>query len=245
MYERIKEIVDPRPVTRTFMSKGRPAFRATSFASHLIASNNSDAFQMPADDRRITALRNGVPLPAQEAQALDDWMNVPGNIAALARMLAARNLEGFNAYAPLHTETKAVMQELALSEMDEWFIEVRKRLGPDALFTSEHLLAAAKRDIGPETGVIGFQISIKRRLRAEAMQVPSLFANLRTSRSTVEREHKILCWRGYQGPVVGNSVAARELVNLSRAILLEDKEGVDAAGVAALMARLGIHSVDQ
>jgi len=42
--------------------------------------------------------------------------------------------------------------------------------------------------------------------------------------------------------VVGNSVAARELVNLSRAILLEDKEAGDTA---ALMARLGIHSVDQ
>jgi hypothetical protein len=242
VYERIKEVVDPRPVLRTFTSKGRPAFQGVAYASYLIASNNGDALQIPAGDRRISALRNGPSMTESMAQALDAWMNAPGNIAALARMLAGRDLSKFDAYSPLHTATKATMQELALSEMDEWFIEVRKRLGPDALFTSEHLLAAAKRDIGPETGVIGFQITIKRRLRAEAMQAPSHFANLRTARSTVEREHKILCWRGYQGPVVGNSVAARELVNLSRAILLEDKEAGDTA---ALMARLGIHSVDQ
>ena len=77
---------------RTFTSKGRPAFQGAAYASYLIGSNNCDALQIPAEDRRIPRCATAA-LPAREqAQALDAWMNVPGNIAALARMLSARDL---------------------------------------------------------------------------------------------------------------------------------------------------------
>jgi hypothetical protein len=242
VYERIKEVVDPRPVLRTFTSKGKPAFQGVAYASYLIASNNGDAVQIPAGDRRITALRNGPSMTESMAQALDAWMNVPGNIAALARMLAARNLSEFDAYSPLPTATKAVMQELALSEMDEWLIDVRKRLGPEALFTIDLLLNAAIRDLGREGDTIDFQVRLKRRLRNEAKQVPSLVLNLRTARGHDNREHRIMCWRGYSGPEIQNTPVARELVERSRAILLEGKDGGDPA---ALLARLHIHKVEQ
>jgi hypothetical protein len=241
VYERIKEVVDPRPVTRTFTSKGRPAFEGTAHASYLIGSNNSDALQIPAEDRRITALRNGVPLPAQEAQALDAWMNVPGNIAALFRLLSARNLSEFDAYAPLHTETKTTMQELALSELDEWVINVRKRLGPNALFTGEFLMVAACGDLGMDIGEL--RIRLRRRLRAETKQVPALVLNPRMARrSAGGPQDKILCWRDYGGPIVGNIATARALVEHSRATLLD--ETPPSPDTSALLARLGMTTAD-
>jgi len=241
VYERIKEVVDPRPVTRTFTSKGRPAFEGTAHASYLIGSNNSDALQIPAEDRRITALRNGVPLPAQEAQALDAWMNVPGNIAALFRALSSRNLSEFDAYAPLHTETKAVMQELALSELDEWVINVRKRLGPNALFTGEFLMVAACGDLGMDISEL--RIRLRRRLRSETKQVPALVLSPRMPRrSAGGPQDKILCWRDYEGPIVGNIATARALVEHSRATLLD--ETPPSPDTSALLARLGMTSAD-
>ena len=66
-------------------------------------------------------------------------MEQPGNIAALAGFLERRDLSGFDAYTPLRTATKAVMQELARSELDDGFAAARKLLGRGALFTGESL----------------------------------------------------------------------------------------------------------
>jgi len=83
VYERLKEIVDPRPVVRTFTMKNRQAFEAVSSASYLVFSNNFDPLQIPDNDRRITALANGTQMTAEMAQALDVWMDQPANIAEL------------------------------------------------------------------------------------------------------------------------------------------------------------------
>ena len=89
VYERLKELVDPRAIERTFLKKGQQAFQAPAFASYLIASNNRDALQIPPGDRRVAALANGGQLPGAQAKVLQAWMEQPGNIAALAGFLEA------------------------------------------------------------------------------------------------------------------------------------------------------------
>src|SRR6185369_10021807 len=161
VYERLKEIVDPRPVERMFTSKGLPSFVARAVASYLIFSNNFDAVQLPPDDRRATVLRNGVQLPPAAAAELEAWMGVPGNIAELARHLMARDLRAFNAYAPMMTEAKARMQELARSDLDVAFERVQRALGPTALFTGEMVRQAVLGELDHVTETIEAQIRQK------------------------------------------------------------------------------------
>ena len=142
VYERLKEVVDPRPVLRTFIRKGLPAFEAPAFASYLIFSNNFDALQIPADDRRVTALANGDRLPAEQAQALQEWMDTSGNIATLARWLEARDLTAFDIFTPLHTRTKAVMQDMSRSDLDIALADIRQTTGYNALFTRHQIQVA-------------------------------------------------------------------------------------------------------
>lgn len=143
VYERLKELVDPRAVERTFTSKGKPAFTAPAFASYMIFSNNRDALQLPADDRRVTALANGKKMPPEMAAELTDWINQPGNIAELARWLEAVDLAGFNAYEPLRTRTKDVMQELARSDKELAVDEVMQVIGPRGFCTMKAAIEAA------------------------------------------------------------------------------------------------------
>jgi hypothetical protein len=237
VYERIKEVVDPRVMTRTFIAKGRQAFQATSFASYLIASNNNDAFQMPADDRRLAVLRNGLRLPAEQAVALRAWMEQPGNIAALARWLGARHLGSFDPYLPLHTAAKTVMQDIARSDLDEWFEGLRGKLDCRSMFTGDQMRQAIELEAGREE-VAQWRHAIQRLIRARCMQVPSTVANLRTPRDATGRRHKILCWRDYSGPPVGNTPAAVAAVERSGRVLFEDSDEP-----AAPAARAGLHTV--
>jgi hypothetical protein len=200
VYERLKEIVDPRPVERTFMRKGQPAFRALAFASYMVFSNNRDALQIPEDDRRVAALKNGARLPPEHAERLQAWMEQPGNIAALARFLEARDLSAFNVYAPLKTATKDIMQELARSELDEAYNTVRRRIGPSRLFTGEQVRAAVLHELGdPMVPSEVVKNQLMKKLRNDATQV----ADYRLTH-TLGR-HKILAWRDS----VGASVAAK------------------------------------
>jgi hypothetical protein len=189
VYERIKEIVDPRPVQRTFMRKGLPAFQAIAFASYLIFSNNRDALQIPADDRRVTALQNGARLAPEQAMLLQAWMDMPGNIAALSRHLEGRDLSQFDAYLPLRTATKATMQELARSELDDAYDAVRRRIGPSRLFTGEQGRIAVLADLGDAMGSETIRQQVTRKIRADATKIGS---QLPPSAG----RHWILAWRG-------------------------------------------------
>jgi hypothetical protein len=204
VYERIKEIVDPRPTRRTFMRKGQPAFEATCFASYLIFSNNRDALQIPAGDRRVTALRNGDKLAPHKAAALQAWMDMPGNIAALARALEARDIDGFNAYEPLPTTTKDVMQELARSELDDAYDAVRRRIGPTRLFTGEQVRTAVLVELGDSIGSDTIRHQVTRKLRADATYVG---AQLQPSSG----RHKILAWRGSVAVSVAGDLTTAQL----------------------------------
>jgi hypothetical protein len=232
LYERLKELVDPTPQPRTFHVKGKQAFEGLSFTSYMIMSNNNDALKLPADDRRFTALRNGVRLEQPAAKLINHWMGEPGNIAELARALAARDLSGFNAYEPLHTATKTTMQELARTEFDDWFLDIRRRLGPHALFTGELIEQAIRLEAGSDHSH-ALRDRVTARVRTEAMGVPTLDRPRMPLNPLTGRRDWIMCWRGYDGPRIDTLELARALVERSRALLLGGDEGTDPAAGGA------------
>jgi hypothetical protein len=187
IYERIKEIVDPRAVERTFTSKYGKPFRALAFASYLIFSNNADAMQLVDGDRRVTALANGVQMSEEMAERLTAWLRDPANVAAVARDLEAESLAGFNIYKPLPTQTKRTMQDLARTELDEAYATVRKVVGSKP-FTREQIHAAVAAELGEDNGDIGRWV--RRRVRSDAMRLNDV--RLPPSQG----RYWVLCWRG-------------------------------------------------
>jgi hypothetical protein len=190
VYERLREIVDPRAIERTFIKKGSQAFSGLSFASYLVFSNNRDALQIPDGDRRITALANGAQMAPAMAAGLQAWMDQPGNIAELARWLEARDLSAFDAYAPLVTQTKTTMQELSRSALDDAFSMVRRRIGPQRLFTGEQIRTAVAIEVGDAMPAETIRQWVTRQVRAEAARVDEL------KTPAPEGRHRILAWRG-------------------------------------------------
>lgn len=134
-YEVLKNIVDPAPKQRFFKGKYRPAFDGMQYISFWVATNHADALAIPAKDRRFTVLTNGRGITAEEAKAIAAWMEEPGNIAALAGFLAARDLTGFNMFEPLDTEAKAEMAELAISRVEEVLIDLMEDKERGLVFT--------------------------------------------------------------------------------------------------------------
>jgi hypothetical protein len=219
VYERLKELVDPRAIERTFTAKGRPAFSAQAFASYLIFSNNRDALQIPPDDRRVTALRNGIRLPPAQAAALQQWMDDPGNIAELARWLEVRDLTGFDVYTPLHTQTKATMQELARSDIDEALDAVRKTIGPRGLFTGKILRNALLTELNDWSDPV--VRNVKRLARSVATKITI------GARMPDEGRDWILTWHGHDTAYVTDTVAAQAAVAHTEARLKDLKNVED------------------
>jgi len=205
VYERLKELVDPRAIERTFLPKGKQAFTAHAFASYLVFSNNRDALQIPVDDRRVTALANGGRMTGEMAAGLQAWMADAGNIAELARWLEARDLSGFDVYAPPHTDTKATMQELARSELDEAFEAVRATIGPRGLFTGEMLLNAVVHELNDASEPM--QRGIKRVIRAAARKI-AIAARM----PPASGRGWILAWRGHDTAYVTDTTGAQQAV---------------------------------
>lgn len=191
VYEKLKEMVEPRKTERTFQRKGLPSIQLHCFASYLIATNHRDAIQVPAGDRRIAVLSNGAKLARETAAALEVWMDEPVNIAVLARWLEARDLSGFNMFEPLVTEAKTVMQELARTDLDIAFEEVRNTIGETALFTGEQIKNAVQLELGDHTAGEATRRWVAQRLRREAVKVKGF----RMPRELLR--HWILAWRGY------------------------------------------------
>jgi len=218
-YERLKEIVDPRPVTRHFTVKNQQAFYAPCFASYLICSNNRDALQIPEKDRRFAVLSNGAQLPEARADELQVWMDQPGNIATLARWLEAYALAaGFSAYRPLDTAAKRNMQTLARTDMDDWMDTIRERVGRQNLFTSEIIVSALSVLAGSEAHSDRFKAMARRRVKIDSM---APVFNLRVRRASGRQ--RVLVWHDYDGP----DVATMKTEEIMAAV---DASHRDAAG---------------
>lgn len=143
-YETLKRVIDPAPTTRTFNAKYQQAFTGTCHCSLWIATNHYDALSLPAEDRRITVLRNGRPMVAEDITAIIDWRDSPGSLAALQAFLEARDITAFNAFAPLATEAKARMVEANRTEIENAFLELAEDGTRGLVFTRQDLHNAVR-----------------------------------------------------------------------------------------------------
>jgi hypothetical protein len=98
-YEHLKQVVDPAGGREQhIVRKGTANTSETLFASVLISSNHVDALAIPPEDRRVIVLDNAKrPLPADLAERIHRWHQVPANIAALYHwlMLRAENVQTY------------------------------------------------------------------------------------------------------------------------------------------------------
>ena len=147
------------------------------------------------------------------AAGLQAWMEQPGNIAELARWLEARDLNGFDAYLPPMTETKAIMQQLARSDMEEAFEAVRRRIGPLRLFTGEMIRSAVLLELADVTSTEVVRQWVTRRIRAEATQIQEF------KMPPLQGRHKILGWRGVDHSWVADTTRGQEAVHQTALLL--------------------------
>ncbi len=139
-YEHLKMLIDPNTRSLHINRKGVRNSEEKTYASFFIATNHSDAFVLPADDRRIAILTNGPAAAADFWGDVRQWMAVPANVGALARELLAVDLAGYNPFvAPPMTAAKADMVDAGTSDLDRAAAAVlAKPLG--ALMVKEQFL---------------------------------------------------------------------------------------------------------
>ena len=118
VYTALKHVLDPAPKRRTFKVKGLPAFDGMSFCSVAVATNHVNAAAIPANDRRVTVLRNGREMTPDEAKAMDAWINAPGSMAALVEYLESSDLSKFDMFTPMKTAAKDEMADLAKNDVE-------------------------------------------------------------------------------------------------------------------------------
>jgi hypothetical protein len=159
-YELLKRIVDPAITTRTFTAKYRGAFTGKCHCSIWIATNHIDALTIPADDRRISVIRNGRAPTETEVAEIVAWRDAPGSLATLQAFLMARDVSGFNAYKPLKSAAKDEMVEATLSDVEQ---TMRDILGDDErgmVFTRDDLFNAVRMAHAQEGAFAGhFQMA--------------------------------------------------------------------------------------
>lgn len=133
VYEHIKEVVEPRPVERTYIRKSEGSVRAIASTSTLILTNHKDAIPMPEDDRRLAVLTNGKKRDPEFWAYINEWMQSAANLAAFAQYLESTDLASYDPFNPIDTNAKEdmvfmnkspldVLVEDALQAMDGYFV---------------------------------------------------------------------------------------------------------------------------
>jgi hypothetical protein len=143
-YEILKRIIDPAVTQRTFTGKYKGAFAGRSHCSIWVATNHIDALAIPANDRRISVIRNGAPPTRAEIADIVVWRGKAGSLAALEAFLLARDIAGFNAYEPIWTDAKASMVEASVSEVEETMLEIMADEERGLVFLRDDLFNAVR-----------------------------------------------------------------------------------------------------
>jgi hypothetical protein len=109
-----------------------------------VATNHADAVAIPRWDRRFTVLLNGRKMTTDEAKLIVEWIAQPGNIAALSRWLADRDLSNFNMFEPLDTDAKVEMAELARTPVEDALVELMEDDERGLVFIRPHFEQAVE-----------------------------------------------------------------------------------------------------
>jgi hypothetical protein len=234
VFEHLKSIIDPRAIEQPFTRKNFPLFYALCFCSFIIATNNIDALQLPAGDRRFAVLANGVQMAAEMAVKLQAWLEQPGNIAALARWLEARDIDAFKPFEAPETLSKEIMQQAARTDRDEAFAAVRKLFGKAALFTGEQFKRAMQAELlvsGPELDAwMGHKLRQTTTSNKEEFRMPE--------RASDKKRLLILRWRDYDGPKVTTREEAMANVAVTDK-LLSAKDEAQAEFLRGMFVHMG------
>lgn len=125
-YEKLKELIDPRPKLMTINPKYGKQRRCMVHSSFMFLSNHSNALSITPDDRRFYVITNPFkPAPEAYFTEINDWLKTFGNdgkpvwAASVYRWLLQRdvNLERLLA-PPEATAGKLTMIEEARNELD-------------------------------------------------------------------------------------------------------------------------------
>ncbi len=123
-YERLKERVDPRPRAFNVVRKTLPNYQDYTYASQLWATNHVNALPLPAGERRISVLTNGLATLAEmtDLKRRIDAVRKPSLdplfISTLADMLANRDIGGFDAYEAPNFAGKELMTAANLGDLE-------------------------------------------------------------------------------------------------------------------------------
>lgn len=143
-YEHLKELVDPRPIEKQFVSKGAH-FTAISFTSFLIFTNHVDALPIPETDRRFAVISNGDRGTPEMWAELNAWMDSDANIAAFAAWLDDVDLEGYSPFlAPAMTRAKEDMVEASKTDLDRGMALAMANLNGE-VFCVEQVVALMRK----------------------------------------------------------------------------------------------------
>ena len=144
VYERLKEIIDPKPMMRTYVTRGKAPLKSLSCTTFLIATNHKDALPIAPDDRRFAIVRNGDPREAAYWERLLAWMDNPANVAAFREWLLSIDLTGYSPFAaPPPFEGKLEMITSSKSDLDNAFDEVVEAM-PSAVMTISQIVDAMR-----------------------------------------------------------------------------------------------------
>lgn len=147
-FEAIKDWIEPDAPDINVIRKSEPSYMSPRYTSFIIATNHTDAFVVPADDRRVFMLRNGSKRNTSYWTALNAWMDDPSNVGAFGRWLEARDTGSYSPYADVPTtETKAGMAWRGTSDIDDVIEDVIREWGSE-LMTSELIAEEAQRRMG-------------------------------------------------------------------------------------------------
>lgn len=143
-YEHLKELVEPRPAEKQFVSK-QAHFTAMSFTSYLIFTNHVDAIPIPEDDRRFAVLSNGEKGTPEFWVRVNAWMEDEANVAAFAQWLGTVDLTGYSPYlAPAMTRAKSDMVEASRTDIDRGMTVVMANLAGEA-FVPDQVIAGMRQ----------------------------------------------------------------------------------------------------
>lgn len=162
-YTHIKSLIEPRAVIRKYVSK-KQHFKAWSFTTYLIATNDVDALPIPANDRRFAVLSNGEPPPPEFFVELNQWMDNPANIAAFHGYLSTYDLTGYSPYeAPPRTDALLAMAEMGRSAVDRCVDAALVAL-PGEVFTIDQALHAALQAANDDGDIDSGELSGMKRI---------------------------------------------------------------------------------
>lgn len=144
-YERLKDLIEPRPTMRTYVTHGRPPFRALSCCTFIICTNHADAIPIPEDDRRLAVLRNGGAREPAYWAGVNAWMREPANVAAFKAWLMTVDLTGYDPFAPpIKTKGKSIMADEGKTDLDHALALALREL-PAELVTMAQVVAAMRK----------------------------------------------------------------------------------------------------